>query len=596
VTDEPDGSDPGDAPAGAPTGGRDDTDRRSTDPASGAFDPVELELLRSQLESVAEEMGQVLIRGAYSPNITERRDCSTAIFGADGRLVAQAEHIPVHLGAMPATVDQVRDLDPEPGDVVVLNDPFRGGTHLPDVTLVSPLAPRGEVVGYAASRAHHADVGGMAPGSMPAGARDIHQEGLRIPPVRLVRGGTVVEDVEALVLANVRDPDERRADLRAQVAANDRGEERLGDLLDRHGERVIEAFDAAIGYSRRRTEAALRELPDGTYRASDAMEGDGLTDADVPIRAAVTVDGASLAVDFAGTAGQVPGNVNAPLSVAESAVYFAARVVTDPSIPPNQGCYAPIEVSAPVGSLLNPEPPAAVVGGNVETSQRVVDVVLAALAEAAPERVPAGGQGTMNNVVLGTDAFAYYETVGGGAGALADADGASGVQVGMTNTANTPVEALEASYPLRVERYALRTGSGGEGRHRGGDGLVRAVRTGEAATLSLLTERRRHPPRGAAGGRDGATGRNLLVVPEGADVDAGDPLAEPPEGVCGLVGPADDAAVRELPAKATVDLPAGSLVAVATPGGGGHGTPPEGRDAKTDGDGDEDEDGGNCGN
>jgi len=563
------------------------------DGGAEGFDPVELELLRTQLESVAEEMGQVLIRGAYSPNITERRDCSTAIFGVDGRLVAQAEHIPVHLGAMPATVEQVRGLDPEPGDVVALNDPFRGGTHLPDVTLVSPLAPRGEVVGYAASRAHHADVGGMAPGSMPAGARDVHQEGLRIPPVRLVRGGTVVEDVEALVLANVRSPEERRADLRAQVAANERGQRRLGDLLDRHGDRLLEAFDAAIDYSRRRTEAALRDLPDGTYRASDAMEGDGRTDGNVPIEATVTVTGATLSVDFAGTAGQVPGNVNAPLSVAESAAYFAARVVTDPSIPPNHGCYAPIEVSAPAGSLLNPEPPAAVVGGNVETSQRVVDVVLAALAGAAPDRVPAGGQGSMNNVVLGTDSFAYYETVGGGAGALPDADGASGVQVGMTNTANTPVEALEAAYPLRVERYAVRTDSGGDGRHRGGDGLVRAIRPEAGATLSLLTERRRHSPRGAGGGEDGATGRNLLVVPEGAAVEAGTPVEGTPDPVAGLI---DGGAVRALPAKTTVDVPAGSVVAVATPGGGGHGPPGNGAvddsDDSDDSHGSDDSDGG----
>jgi N-methylhydantoinase B len=541
------------------------------------FGPVELELLCTQLESVAEEMGQVLIRGAYSPNITERRDCSTALFDADGRLIAQAEHIPVHLGAMPATVEQVLGLEPGPGDVVVLNDPFRGGTHLPDVTLVSPLAPRGEVVGYAASRAHHADVGGMAPGSMPAGARDVHQEGVRIPPVRLVRGGEVVEDVEALILANVRDPDERRADLRAQVAANERGEERLGDLLDRHGERLLDAFDAVLDYSRRRTEAALRELPDGTYRAADVMEGDGVTDEDVPVEAAVTVDGVTLSVDFAGTADQVTGNLNAPLSVAKSAVYFAVRVVTDPEVPANGGCYVPVSVSAPSGSLLNPEPPAAVVGGNVETSQRVVDVVLAALADAAPERVPAGGQGTMNNVVLGTGDFAYYETVGGGAGALSGADGASGVQVGMTNTANTPVEALEAAYPIRVERYALRTTSGGAGRHRGGDGLVRAVRPRIGVTLSLLTERRRHAPRGAAGGADGATGRNLLVVPPDTTVAAGEPLDGIPGAVTGLVG---DGTVRALPAKVTTDVPAGAVVAVATPGGGGHGPPDPGGDER----------------
>ncbi|ELZ30481.1 N-methylhydantoinase B [Halosimplex carlsbadense 2-9-1] len=519
------------------------------------LDPVELEILRNQLESVAEEMGQVLIRGAYSPNITERRDCSTAVFDADGRLVAQAEHIPVHLGAMPEAVDAVLDRDPEPGDVFALNDPFEGGTHLPDVTLVSPVAPDTDstaadgddpddpdILGYAVSRAHHADVGGMAPGSMPAGARDIHQEGLRIPPVRLVAGGEIDDEIESLVLANVRNPDERRADLRAQIAANDRAEERIGDLLDAHGDRLLAAFEAVIDYSRQRVAAELRELPDGTYRAADALEGDGVTDEDIPIEVSVTVDGATVDVDFAGTADQVAGNVNAPLTVAKSAVYFVIRCITDPEIPPNQGCYESVSVSAPERSLLNPEPPAAVVGGNVETSQRVTDVVFAALAEAAPDRVPAGGQGTMNNLVVGDAEFAYYETVGGGAGANPGSDGLSGVQVGMTNTLNTPVEALEAAYPLRVERYALREGSGGDGRYRGGDGLVRTVRVEADATVSLLTERRRHAPRGIAGGADGQPGINRI------------------DG-------------ERVPAKVTREVAAGTTVTVETPGGGGHGNP-----------------------
>jgi len=517
------------------------------------LDPVELEILRNQLESVAEEMGQVLIRGAYSPNITERRDCSTAVFDAEGRLVAQAEHIPVHLGAMPEAVDAVLDRDPDPGDVYALNDPFEGGTHLPDVTLVSPIAPETDalgdgaeesIVGYAVSRAHHADVGGMAPGSMPAGARDIHQEGLRIPPVKLVDGGEVDAGIESLVLANVRDPAERRADLRAQIAANERAEARIGDLLDAHGDRLLAAFDAVIDYSRERVEAQLRELPDGTYRAADALEGDGVTDADVPIEVAVTVDGAAVDVDFAGTADQVAGNVNAPLTVAKSAVYFVIRCITDPEIPPNQGCYEPVTVDAPAGSLLNPEPPAAVVGGNVETSQRVTDAVFAALSEAAPDRVPAGGQGTMNNLVVGDADFAYYETVGGGAGANPGSDGLSGVQVGMTNTLNTPVEALEAAYPLRIERYGVRADSGGDGRYRGGDGLVRTVRIETDATVSLLTERRRHAPRGIDGGEDGRPGVNRI-----------------------------DGEV--VPSKVTREVSAGTTVTVETPGGGGHGDPAE---------------------
>src|SRR6056297_824197 len=427
-------------------------------------DAITLEILRNQFESVAEEMGQVLITSSYSPNIKERRDCSTALFDAEGRLVAQAEHIPVHLGAMPEAVDTVLEYDPQPGDVYVLNDPFEGGTHLPDVTLVSPVSVDGSVLGYAVSRAHHADVGGMTPGSMPAGAREIYQEGLRLPPVRLVESGETNDDVLSILLANVRNPGERRADVRAQIAANDRAQERLADLVDEHGrERVVAAFDAVMDYSRDRLTAELRELPDGQYAASDVLEGDGVTDDDVPISATVTVDGGSMSVDFAGTADQVVGNVNAPLAVAKSAVYFVVRCVTDPDIPPNQGCYDPIDVEIPAGSLLNPDPPAAVVGGNVETSQRVTDAVFRALAEAVPDRVPAEGQGTMNNLIIGSRDFAYYETIGGGAGANPDSDGLSGAQVGMTNTLNTPIEALETEYPLRVERYALRNGSGGDG-------------------------------------------------------------------------------------------------------------------------------------
>jgi N-methylhydantoinase B len=509
------------------------------------LDAVELEILRNQLESVAEEMGEVLVRGAYSPNITERRDCSTAIFDAEGRLIAQAEHIPVHLGAMPEAVQAVLERDPEPGDVFALNDPFAGGTHLPDVTLVSPITYDGEVFGYAVSRAHHADVGGMAPGSMPAGAREIHQEGIRVPPVRLAVDGRINADVQSLFLANVRNPGERRADLRAQVAANERGAERLRELRRAHGDRLLRAFDAVVAYSRERIAGELSNLPDGTYTERDEMEGDGVTDEDVLIEVTVTIDGDALTVDFAGTADQVPGNVNAPLPVAKSAVYFVTRCITDPGIPPNHGCYEPVTVTAPEGSLLNPEPPAAVVGGNVETSQRVTDVVFAALAAAAPERVPAQGQGTMNNLVVGSPDFAYYETIGGGAGANPGSDGLSGVQVGMTNTLNTPVEALEAEYPLRVERYALREGSGGDGRYRGGDGLVRSVTVETDATVSLLTERRRHAPRGFAGGGDGEPGRNLI----------------------------DGEAV---PAKVTREVEAETTVTVETPGGGGHGSVDDG--------------------
>ena len=526
-------------------------------------DPVTLEVFRNQLEGIAEEMGQLLIRGAYSPNIKERQDCSTALFDADGRMVAQAEHIPVHLGAMPEAVAAVRDRDPDPGDVFVLNDPFTGGTHLPDVTLVSPIALDGEngsgILGYAVSRAHHADVGGMTPGSMPAGAREIYQEGLRIPPTRLVTAGERDEALLDLLLANVRNPDERRADFRAQIAANERAESRLRDLVDEHGLDLVErAFDAVIDYSADRIIEEIRSLPDGTYEAADVLEGDGVTDEDIPLRVAVTVEGARIDVDFAGTADQVEGNFNAPLAIAKSATYFVIRCVTDPEIPPNHGCYEPIRIDAPAGSLLNPSPPAAVVGGNVETSQRVTDIVFAAFANAVPDRVPAASQGTMNNLTIGGrsgsgvdgGSFTYYETIGGGFGGRSTKDGMDGVQVGMTNTLNTPVESLETEYPLSVVRYALRENSGGDGRHRGGLGIERSVRVETNATVSLLTERRRHAPAGVDGGRPGEPGENLI---DGAPVAA----------------------------KTTVDVSSGTTVTVRTPGGGGYGDPQK-RNAEAD--------------
>jgi len=525
-------------------------------------------------------MGEVLIRGAYSPNIKERRDCSTAIFTAAGRLLAQAEHIPVHLGALPAAVEAVLACDPEPGEVYVCNDPYAGGTHLPDVTMVAPIAPCEEIVGYAATRAHHADVGGMTPGSMPTGATDIHQEGLRLPPTRIAVDGEFDESILELLLANVRTPAERRADLHAQLAATERGETRVGDLLDEHDrEQLLGAMDAVIEYSRDRMAAAIDELPDGTYRAEDVLEGDGQTTEPRPVAASVTVDGTRLHVDFAGTAEQVPGNMNAPPAVARSATYFVVRSVTDPTIPPNQGCHDPVTVEIPDGSLLDPAPPAAVVGGNVETSQRITDVLLAALAGAVPDRVPAASQGTMNNLVIGgtggvpnqhrgtadgetatgdedpedqdgttadrSAGFTYYETIGGGFGARPDRDGIDGIQVGMTNTANTPIEALEREYPLHVERYEFRPDSGGTGEFRGGAGIERAITVLTAATVSLLTERRHTTPQGRQGGHPGATGENLI---DGTSVGA----------------------------KLTRELAPGSTVVVRTPGSGGFG-PPEDR-------------------
>ena len=503
------------------------------------LDPVTLSVLASALAGVAEEMGALLVRAAYSSNVKERRDCSTALFDARGRMVAQAEHIPVHLGAMPEAVEAVIARDPKPGDVFALNDPFAGGTHLPDITLVSPVAVAGEVVAYAVSRAHHSDVGGMTPGSMPSGSREIFQEGLVVPPVRILREGDEAEDVVALLLANVRTPVTRRGDLRAQIAANRLGGERLAELAGRHGlETLLAAFDDVIAYAERRAREAIRALPDGEYRAESEVEGDGVTDDDVPIRVRVAIAGDTLSVDFTGTAPAVPGNVNCPFAVTRSACVFALRVLLPDDLPTNAGASAPLDLLAPEGTLVNAQHPSAVVAGNVETSQRVADTVLLALAEATD--LPAQGQGTMNNVVIGGRGWTYYETVGGGQGGSSRGPGPSGVHVGMSNTLNTPVEALELEYPLRVERYELRDGSGGAGRHTGGEGLVRAIRALEPATLSLLTDRRRHAPLGAAGGSHGAPGENLVN---------GERVA----------------------AKATRELAPGDLVTVATPGGGGWG-------------------------
>jgi N-methylhydantoinase B len=509
--------------------------------SNGRLDPVTLSVLASALAGIAEEMGAVLIRGSYSSNIKERRDCSTALFDARGRMVAQAEHIPVHLGAMPEAVAAIRRRNPEPGDVFAINDPYSGGTHLPDITLVSPVALEGEILGYAVTRAHHSDVGGMRPGSAPSDSREIYQEGIIIPPVRLVRGGDYVDDVLDLLLANVRTPAIRRGDLRAQIAGNQIAEERVGELIERRGkEIVLAAFDEVISYTERRTREVIRELPDGEYEAEDFMEGDGTTDDDIPIRAKVRITDDSMSIDFSGTSDAVRGNVNCPLAVTRSACYFALRVLLPGDVPANAGTYASLEIKAPEGSLVNAKSPSAVVAGNVETSSRVADTVLSALSGAVA--LPAQGQGTMNNLVIGGSGWTYYETIGGGQGASASGDGPSGVHVGMSNTLNTPTEAFELEYPMRVRRYELLYGSGGGGEHRGGDGVVRSVEVLEPASLSLLTDRRRHAPRGADGGEPGRVGRNLLNG-------------------------------EELPPKTSRELREGDVVTVETPGGGGYGKP-----------------------
>ena len=509
--------------------------------SEGRLDPVTLSVLASALSGVAEEMGAVLIRGAYSSNIKERRDCSAGLFDERGKMVAQAEHIPVHLGAMPEAVKAVMDKNPEPDDIFAINDPYSGGTHLPDITLVSPLAHEGEIIGYAVTRAHHSDVGGMSPGSMPSDSHEIYQEGIIIPPIRLVRGGEYVQDVLDLLLANVRTPDLRRGDLRAQIAANNIAEERIEELMERRGKDVVlTAFEEVISYAEKRACEAIRDLPDGEYTAEDYMEGDGVIDEDIPIKATVAIKDDSMTIDFAGTADAVEGNVNCPLPVTRSSCYFALRVLLPGDIPANAGTYAPLEIKAPEGSLLNATYPSAVVAGNVETSNRIADTVLAAFSNFAPEKLPAQGQGTMNNTIIGGGGWTYYETIGGGQGASEKGSGPSGVHTSMTNTMNTPIEAFEMEYPMRVERYELLYDSGGSGKHRGGDGIVRSVRVLEPASLSLLTDRRRHPPQGAQGGEPGAVGENLL----------------------------ND---EELPAKVGRRLEEEDVVTVKTPGGGGYG-------------------------
>ena len=499
---------------------------------SREIDPVTLQVMLGALRAACEEMGVVLVRSAHSANIKERRDASTALFDHQGQMVMQAEHIPVHLGAMPSAVAAVLDEDHAEGDAWILNDPYRGGTHLPDITAISPIFSGGELIGFAASRAHHADVGGSVPGSMPADSTKLEDEGVVIPPTKLVTGGEIDRDVLDDLTGRMRGPRQRVADLRAQLAANRAGARRLVELVDRYGlDDLRTAMDATLDYAERRTRAAIEELGSGERSATDVLEA--RDDVDLELRLVATIDGSDLKLDFTGSADAHDGNLNCPLSVTLSACYFAVRVLADPDVPPCAGAYRPIEVVAPEGCLLNAEPPHAVVAGNVETSSRVADLVLKAFGRAL-------GQGTMNNVTLGNDDFTYYETIGGGQGACPGEDGPNAVHVAMSNTLNTPVEALELEFPLRAVEYALRRDSGGAGEHRGGEGVVREVEALADMSYSLLTERRRHAPPGADGGEDGQPGRNLLN---------GD----------------------ELPAKAAGSLRAGDRLRIETPGGGGHG-------------------------
>lgn len=504
------------------------------------LDPLELSVMSHAFAMIAEEMGTILVRGSLSPNIRERKDASSALFDATGRMIAQAAHIPVHLGAMPESVRAVMARNPAAGDVFILNDPFAGGSHLPDLTLVEAIGIDGEIVGYAAVRAHHADVGGMSPGSMPQGARELVQEGLILPPVRLVRAGRLDEEMLSVILANVRTPEERRGDLRAQLAACGAGRAGWIALIERLGRvRADAAGHALLEYTGRRARAAVAALGPRRGAANDRLEGDGVTDRDVAVSVSVEVRGDMLHLDFMGTSPAVAGNVNCPIAVTRAAAVFVLRTLLDDDVPTNEGIASALVLDVPPGCAIDARWPSAVAAGNVEMSQRITDTIFAALADAGVS-VPAQGQGTMNNITFGGAGWTFYETLGGGQGANSRGDGPTGVHVGMSNTLNTPVESLERAYPMRIDEYAVRRGSGGSGLHRGGDGIVRRYRVIEPCTVTLLTERRRYAPQGAHGGAAGAVGRNLLN---------GTPL----------------------PAKCRVELKAGDVVTIETPGGGGYG-------------------------
>jgi len=495
-------------------------------------DPIRVQVAAGAFASICEEMGAALIRSAHSANIKERRDCSAAVFDPSGEMVMQAEHIPVHLGSMPASVRAVIDREQRPGVSWFLNDPYAGGTHLPDITVVTPaFDAAGNLIGFAANRAHHADVGGSRPGSMPADSTELSDEGV------VISARVLDEEAITEVTARMRQSEQRRADLRAQLAANRLGVTRLAGLADRRGSRdLLLAMTEVIDYAELRTRAIITAMPDCTHKATDVLEG---RSGDMNMTLTATVTGDSISFDFSGSSGSDPGNLNCPLAVTESACYFAVRVLTDPDIPASAGAYRPIEVIAPEGSLLNAQAPSAVVAGNVETSSRVADICLKAFGRAA-------GQGTMNNLTLGNEGFTYYETMGGGQAASPDFAGPSAVHVAMSNTLNTPIEAMEIEFPLLAREYSVRRNSGGGGRHRGGEGLVRDIEALEPMSFALLTERRRHSPPGASGGGPGERGRNLISR-------------------------SGKAGYEELEPKDSGDLRAGDRLRIETPGGGGFG-------------------------
>ena len=522
------------------------------------MDSISLEIFRSLYTAVAEEMGLSLRRASFSPNIKERRDYSCAVFDGKGKLIAQGDHMPVHLGSMPMSVSAaISSSTLEPGDVIMLNDPYAGGTHLPDVTLVAPVFTRSsrkrssQPVFYVANRAHHADIGGSSPGSM-GNATEIYQEGLRIPPVHLARGGEVNRDILALFLANVRGREEREGDLAAQFGALSVGAERLLEIVDDYGlDQAHEYARHLIEYAARLSGAAISSMPDGTYTAEDVLDDDGTSSEPVPIKVRIDIKGSRARIDFSGSAPQVRGPINAVEAITVSAVYYVFRCLIAGDVPASAGVIEPVEVIAPEGTVVNARPPAPVAGGNVETSQRIVDVLFKALSQAVPDRIPAASQGTMNNLTIGgwddrlNREFAYYETIAGGMGARPMLDGLSAVHTHMTNSLNTPVEALEYAYPMRVRRYEIRRGSGGKGKSRGGDGAIREVEILVPGRVSLLADRRKFAPWGLDGGDSGRPGTCVMITPEGRKT--------------------------KLPGKFSVDASAGTRFVIKTPGGGGWG-------------------------
>ncbi len=521
-------------------------------------DVITREVIRGGLEFIAEEMGIILRNAAYSTNIKERMDHSCSLFDYKGRMLAQAEHIPVHLGAMPLTVKSVITTfegEINPGDSFILNDPYLGGTHLPDITIVTPVFYQKELVGYSVSRAHHNDIGGMVPGSMPGNATEIFQEGLRIPPVKIVQKGVVNKDILNIIMLNSRTPKLRKGDLMAQLSANWTGEKRLIELIQRKGLKTYKlVVDEILNYSERRFLAIIKNFPDEEAEGIDFMDGDGISDEEIKLVVKVKKLNNHLTFDFTGTSKQVRGAVNCPYAVTLSGAYFVLRSITDPTIPANEGLYRHLTVIVPEGSILNAKPPAAVVGGNVETSQRVVDALLKAFSKIIPDRIPAASQGTMNNLIIGgmdanNQPFTFYETIGGGSGGTPNKDGVDGIHTNMTNTMNTPIEEIEARYPLKVLEYSLRNNSSGKGKHRGGIGIIRAFQTEVPVVISLLGERQKTAPWGLQGGKDGKQGEYYKITTENKKII--------------------------LPGKGTSTLEAGEVIVIETPGAGGWGDPKE---------------------